>query len=66
MDLLHIGKSSLNPFMRNAVQKAVAQIQSGLGDVDNGWLSLPEPDPEDGALSIDNDAGEGSLSKTDE
>ncbi|HNR87667.1 MAG TPA: hypothetical protein PKM65_04965 [Spirochaetota bacterium] len=56
------GKASLNPFVRSAANRAIAQIQSRLGKADKGWLSLTETDGTDGALSVADGAGEGALS----
>jgi hypothetical protein len=60
--LLRLAKSSINPFTRNAVQKSIGQIQSRLGDVQNGWLSMDDLSEKDGALSVSDEAGVGSLS----
>jgi|GEM_PF-1038646 len=60
--LYAIGKNSLNPFLRNAVQKSIAKIQARLGNVDAGWLSLPEADGAVGGLSVADGAKEGGLS----
>jgi hypothetical protein len=59
-------KASMNPFLRNAAQKAIAQIKSRITDGDTGWLSMYELSEEEGSLSISDEAGEGALSKSDE
>ncbi|MCP4137831.1 MAG: HEAT repeat domain-containing protein [bacterium] len=60
--LYAFGKGSLNPFTRNAVEKAIANIQSRLGHVEKGWLSVKEPGGTEGSLSMSSDVGEGALS----
>jgi hypothetical protein len=59
--LLDIGRRILvDPALRHAAQQAVARIQSRLGDVEAGRLSLAASS-DAGALSL-SDAGPGGLS----
>jgi hypothetical protein len=59
-------KASMNPFLRNAAQKAIGQIKSRITDGDTGWLSMYELSEEEGSLSISDEASEGALSKSEE
>ncbi len=60
--LMKLAKSSLNPLLRSDVQRAIAGIQSRLGGADAGWLSVSALEGTEGALSMGDTAGEGSLS----
>ncbi|MCP4134465.1 MAG: hypothetical protein GY754_26060 [bacterium] len=63
IEQLHaLPKKSLNLTISSAVRKAIEQIQSRLGDVEKGWLSVEDPVETDGALSMMIEAEEGSLS----
>ena len=63
VEILHrYSKNTYGALIMNAVNKAIAQIQSRLGDVDKGWLSVEPISETDGALSISDEAGEGALS----
>ncbi|HNR87971.1 MAG TPA: hypothetical protein PKM65_06495 [Spirochaetota bacterium] len=57
-----LGKKSINPFVRRAVQDAIAAIQARLGDVERGWLSTAVPAETEGALSIPDGPAAGVLS----
>lgn len=61
--IYNLGKSIFNPGLRNAAQQAIAAIQERCGSGDSGWLSLEDLEPLDGALSEQNSAGHGGLSK---
>ncbi len=54
--------SSIDPFVRRAAQKSISMIQSRLGNVEEGWLSIAEASDKGGALSIADKAQKGSLS----
>jgi hypothetical protein len=60
--LLKLADDSLSPFVKNATHKSVERIQSRLGNVEKGWLSMPESQGKQGALSMAGGAEEGSLS----
>ena len=52
---------------RQALDDGISQIQSGLGDVEPGWLTMRQTNDHEGALSLqENNAPEGMLSLTDE
>ena len=51
--------------VRNAVNRATAQIQTRIGDYDKGWLSVEPILETDGALSVSDEADEGALSVED-
>jgi|GEM_PF-1314928 len=57
-----LAKDSLNPFTKNTAQKAISKIQSRLGDVEKGWLSISDSPEKEGALSISKNSTEGALS----
>ena len=57
-----IGNDRFNPFFRSRVKDAIARIQSRLGKVEKGWLSVSQLQEADGALSMADMAGEGALS----
>ncbi|MCP4134466.1 MAG: hypothetical protein GY754_26065 [bacterium] len=61
-ELHTLGKKSLNPIIKTAVRETIQQIQSRLGDVEKGWLSVEELTETDGGLSMANEAEKGSLS----
>ncbi len=63
--LLQLSGKSINPFFRNRINETVLQIQSRLGSVEKGWLSVSELKESDGALSIADAADEGALSISD-
>ena len=53
--------------LRQALDEGISQIQSGLGDVEAGWLTVRQTNESEGALSLqENIAPEGMLSLTDE
>ena len=60
--LYKVGKESLSLRVRSSVQKSIKMIQSRLGKIDTGWLSFPETDNKDGALSLADRPEEGALS----
>ena len=53
---------SMNPFSRKKYSEAIAKIQSRLGDVEKGWVSVENTDNLDGALSKDKNEDRGGLS----
>ncbi|MCP4136552.1 MAG: hypothetical protein GY754_36620 [bacterium] len=57
-----IGKETVNPFTKNAVQKSIFKIQSRAGTVDKGWLSINKSSKKEGSLSISDQAEAGALS----
>ncbi len=57
---------TLNPMVRIATLKAIERIQSRLGNVERGWLSVAELSDREGALSMADGAGKGSLSMAPE
>jgi len=60
--LFKLGKNSLNPFTQRRVKEAILRIQSRLGAVEKGWLSLSQLEEMEGALSLADLAGKGALS----
>jgi hypothetical protein len=60
--LYKIGKSRFSPVIRSTVKEAIARIQSRLGDVEKGWLSVSQLQDAEGALSLADEAGKGALS----
>jgi hypothetical protein len=64
--LFKTGKKTLNLITRRKVKEAITRIQSRLGDVEKGWLSMTYLQDIDGALSLDSDPGEGALSAAEE
>ncbi len=55
------GKSSFNPFVRSAAARAIGRIQSRLGGVEAGWLTLSEISGAEGGLSLQEESGRGGL-----
>lgn len=55
--------STLNPFLKSEIQKAIEAIQAGINTGDRGMLSVSKGDDLDGALSRDDIPGEGALSR---
>ncbi len=53
---------SYNPFIISKVKDAIAQIQSRLGDVDKGWVSMSIENKDEGKMSITENEQEGALS----
>jgi len=54
-------KDIINPLVANQGQKAIERIQSRLGNVERGWVSLDEMEEKEGGISIKNN-NDGSLS----
>lgn len=60
--LLHLAEHSINPFFRSMINDSIARIQSRLGDVEKGWLSVSEVRKNEGDLSLADGASEGAMS----
>jgi len=60
--LMKLSKSPIHIMLNAAVQQAIVGIQSRLGGADAGWLSVMEAAGKEGALSMGNSLGDGSLS----
>ncbi|PKL38895.1 MAG: hypothetical protein CVV44_08480 [Spirochaetae bacterium HGW-Spirochaetae-1] len=58
-------KNSLHPGIREEASRAMSKIQGRFG-VERGWLSVAELAGTEGGLSLADEAGEGSLSLTEE
>jgi len=64
--LYKLNKTVFNPAAKNLIQEAISKIQSRLGTVDMGALSIAEHTEKDGALSISDEKEIGGLSLTDD
>jgi HEAT repeat protein len=55
-------KTTGNRKIKREAAHAIEAIQSRLGDVEKGWLTLSETDSQEGALSVIGETEEGKLS----
>jgi hypothetical protein len=64
--LCRIEELTLYSSVRQAATQAIARIQSRLGNVEKGWLSMAKFKDVDGALSVAPQPGDGALSAVEE
>ncbi len=60
--LRNLWDDSINPITIGKIKEAIVQIQSRLGNVDTGWMSMTEMKEKEGAVSLNISAAEGSVS----